>query len=296
MNNIFRLADPFISVIIPTYNRAYVLERAIQSVLNQNYGNYELIVVDDCSQDNTSGLLKRYESHIKVIRHTFHSGVSAARNNGILSAKGTYIALLDSDDEWLPNKLLSQVEYLRRHPKFKILQTEEIWIRNGIRVNPKKKHSKPEGYIFKQSLPLCVISPSSVLIHRKVFEKTGLFDVTFPACEDYELWLRITCRYPVGLVKTQEIIKYGGHEDQLSSTVPRLDRWRIMALLKIAGDLVLNHQELYYTWREIYNKARIYCQGCKKHNRLQECQYFEDILQLAKEKLKKLKEPLSRGD
>ncbi len=280
-----RWSEPCISVIIPTFNRAPVLERAIQSVLKQEYRHFELIVVDDCSQDNTGCILKEYQNSLQAVRHPFHCGVSAARNTGILRAKGSYIAFLDSDDEWLPSKLSRQVRYLQLHPHFKVLQTEEIWIRNGRRVNPGKKHAKPEGYIYLKSLPLCKITPSSVLIHYSVLQETGLFDVTFPACEDYELWLRITSRYPVGLVKTKELIKYGGHNDQLSRTTPCLDRWRILALLRAIADGNLNNRETYRTWKEICSKTQIYVQGCRKHGNIQDWHFFEGILQLAQEKL-----------
>lgn len=283
-----RHTDPFISVIIPSYNRGYILERAIKSVLQQTYRNFELIVVDDASQDNTADILHHYSSKLHIIRHSIHSGVSAARNSGIMSARGDYIALLDSDDKWMPEKLAHQVNYLQMHPHFKILQSEELWIRNGVRVNPKKKHAKPEGYIYEKCLPLCVISPSSVLIHISVLEKRGLFDVTFPACEDYELWLRIACRYPVGLVKKPGIIKYGGHKDQLSQTIPRLDRWRILALLKIAADQSLNNREFRLTWEEICRKTRIYYKGCKKHDQIREGQYFKGILLQAEKILQNL--------
>ena len=119
---------------------------------------------------------------------------------------------------------------LRRTPEARLCHTEEIWIRNGVRVNQMKKHAKSGGWLFQRSLALCCISPSSVLIHRSLFEDYGDFDESLPACEDYDLWLRITARESVAYVEVPQIYKYGGHEDQLSRAFWGMDRFRIQAL------------------------------------------------------------------
>ncbi len=98
----------------------------------------------------------------------------------------------------------------------RVCHTDEIWIRNGRRVNARKKHGKKGGWIFQHCLPLCAMSPSSIMIHRDVFTALGGFDERLPACEDYDLWLRITARYPVLFTRQPLIEKYGGHDDQLS--------------------------------------------------------------------------------
>ncbi|MBU0650624.1 glycosyltransferase, partial [bacterium] len=121
-----------------------------------------------------------------------NSGVSSARNKGILLSKGKYLAFLDSDDEWKKNKLKKQIEFFKENPALKICQTDEEWIRNGKWINQKKIHQKKSGWIFEPSLELCLISPSSVIIHKDIFDHIGLFDETLMACEDYDLWLRIT--------------------------------------------------------------------------------------------------------
>jgi len=203
---------PQVSVIIPTYNRGWIIKEAIDSVLAQDYTEFELIVVDDGSTDHTADVLDSYRNVIKVLSQK-NKGVSAARNRGIAEASGKFIAFLDSDDLWLSQKLSAQIEFFTQTPDALICQTEEVWIRNGLIVNPKKRHKKPSGMIFEPSLALCLVSPSAVMIRRSLLEIVGNFDETLPACEDYDLWLRISCRFPVYRIDTPLIIKRGGHEE-----------------------------------------------------------------------------------
>jgi glycosyltransferase involved in cell wall biosynthesis len=258
-----------VSVIIPTYNRAAVLREAIESVLSQSYTQFELIVVDDGSTDATAELLLQYGEKVSVL-HTGHGGPSAARNCGIAVARGSHIAFLDSDDVWLPEKLRSQKLFLQDHSEARICQTEEIWIRSGVRVNPMKKHKKYSGWIFEQCLPLCIVSPSAVMIERSIFDEVGLFDEAFPACEDYDLWLRISARYPIFLLDTPLIIKRGGHDDQQSKIIPQLDQYRIRALCKILDSGILNPAQRQQALSELYKKCRIYGSGCLKRGKQDE--------------------------
>ena len=256
-----------ISVIIPVFNRSAVIGRAIESVLNQTYPAHQVIVVDDASTDETPRVLERYLPRIRIIRLTQNRGVSAARNAGIRAATGDWIAFLDSDDQWLPEKLQMAVEFHREHPEYRIFQSEEIWIRNGRRVNPKKKHRKPQGWIFKPSLELCLISPSAVIIQHSLFEQVGLFDESLPVCEDYDLWLRVTRRFPVGLDRRFGIIKYGGHEDQLSRKYWGMDRFRIQAMEKHLSDPELPDDLRAALLSELIRKTEILIVGGKKRNK-----------------------------
>ena len=268
-------AFPLVSVIIPTYNRGRVVGEAVDSVLAQAYSNYELIVVDDGSTDNTASILKAYGRRIHVLRQQ-NRGVSAARNTGIRSAAGDLIAFLDSDDLWLPSKLGHQVAFFQQHPDAVACQTEETWIRNGVRVNPGKRHRKPSGMIFEPSLELCLVSPSAVMIRRSLFDRVGLFDESLPACEDYDLWLRISCRFPVYRMPAALIIKRGGHSDQLSRQ-PGLDRYRIQALVKIIDSGVLNDRQAAAAARTLRDKSRIYAAGCRKRGRMAEAATYEKL-------------------
>ncbi len=264
-----------VSVIIPTYNRGWIIKEAIDSVLSQDYRDFELIVVDDGSTDNTDDILNSYREDIIVFRQK-NQGVSAARNRGLAEASGRFIAFLDSDDLWLPQKLSRQVEFFNKNPDAQICQTEETWIRKGVRVNPKKRHKKPWGMIFEPSLALCLVSPSAVMIRRSLFEKVGGFDETLPACEDYDLWLRISCRYPVYLIDTPLIIKRGGHNDQLSAS-SGLDKFRIKSLNKIIESDLLSKTQYEAAVKTLKQKCMIYAAGCRKRGREDEALYYMSL-------------------
>ena len=276
MNKIENI-NPLVTVIIPTYNRGWVLKEAIDSVLSQDFEDFELIVVDDGSTDNTQDILDGYDRDIMVLRQD-NRGVSAARNAGIASASGQFIAFLDSDDLWLPGKLSSHVDFFNLNPEALICQTEELWIRNGKRVNPKNRHKKFSGMIFKHSLPLCIVSPSAVMLKKNLFTKTGMFDEKLPACEDYDLWLRISCKYPIYLIDTPLIIKRGGHEDQLSRR-PVLDKYRIEALKNIIKSGLLSKDQHIDAVKILKQKCEIYAKGCLKRGRNDESRYYFDLAQ-----------------
>jgi glycosyltransferase involved in cell wall biosynthesis len=267
--------NPLVSVIIPTYNRGWIVKEAIDSVLEQDFVDYELIVVDDGSADNTPDILHGLVDDIKVIRQS-NRGVSAARNRGIQASAGRWIAFLDSDDLWLPQKLSRQVDFFDRHPDARICQTDEQWIRNGVRVNPKARHRKPSGMIFGPSLELCLVSPSAVMIRKRLLSDVGLFDESLPACEDYDLWLRISCRFAVYLIDIPLIVKRGGHADQLSRT-PGLDKYRIQSLHNIIESNLLSNTQRAAAARMLKQKCRIYANGCRKRRRADEAEYYETL-------------------
>jgi glycosyltransferase involved in cell wall biosynthesis len=276
---------PLISVIIPTYNREGVLPRAIDSALAQKGADFELIIIDDGSTDDTEKLLAPRDSGLgtrankepnesrgtrcesRFFRSEKNCGPAAARNLGIKHSQGEWIAFLDSDDEWKPGKLKAQLEFLLENPDYLICQTEEIWIRNGTRVNPMKKHKKFGGFIFEKCLPLCVVSPSAVMMHRKLFDAVGLFDESLPACEDYDLWLRIAAKYPIGLIEKPYILKYGGHADQRSREFPAMDRFRIQSLAKILSQKILTPEQAAAARKTLEEKATIYIEGALKRGK-----------------------------
>jgi glycosyltransferase involved in cell wall biosynthesis len=263
------MSPPLISIIIPTYNRAAFLLEAIDSVFNQTCSDFELIVIDDGSTDGTTEALKKYVDHLIYHRQT-NQGVSGARNQGLRMAQGKWVAFLDSDDLWLPKKLETQLLFFSQIPEAAICQTEEIWIRNGRRVNPQKKHQKFSGDIFSPSLKLCLVSPSAVMIERELFDRVGPFDEALPACEDYDLWLRISSQFPIYLIDDSLVVKRGGHPDQLSRTTPSLDRFRIQALIKLLSSRRLTPRQYTLAFQELETKCRIYGQGCLKRGKTEE--------------------------
>jgi glycosyltransferase involved in cell wall biosynthesis len=273
-----------VSVVIPTFNRAHKVVRAIRSVFYQTFTDYETIVVDDGSTDETKTAVSQFENRITYLAHRSNRGVSAARNTGILRSNAPFIAFLDSDDYWLPDKLAAQVEFFTHNPQALASQTEEIWIRKGRRVNPKKNHLKTSGDIFEPSLKLCLVSPSAVMLKRSLVEKVGLFDENLPACEDYDLWLRIACHHPIYLIAKQLVVKEGGNSDQLSARHEGMDRFRIKALVKLIESGKLNEEQLEVTLRELSRKCTIYGRGCLKRGRLEEGAFYLEIPERVKEK------------
>tara|TARA_Y100000590_G_scaffold341642_1_gene389878 strand:+ start:93 stop:914 length:822 start_codon:yes stop_codon:yes gene_type:complete len=264
-----------VSVIIPTYNRRLFLSKAIDSVLNQTYQDLELIIIDDGSSDKSIEYIKKKYGKIKVLKQ-YNKGVSSARNKGIKVASNNWIAFLDSDDRWDPKKIEKQINYLIENPKFKICHTDEIWIRNGVRVNQHKKHKKYGGFIFKKCIDLCRISPSSVIIHKDVFKKIGLFNEKLPVCEDYDLWLRITAKFPVLFLDDKLTIKYGGHLNQLSKKYWGMDRFRIVALENMIKKKFLTEKNKIIVKKFLKKKINIYLQGLKKRKRKKEIAYYEN--------------------
>lgn len=254
-----------VSVVIPTFNRAPLLTRALDSVLAQTIHPAEVIVVDDGSTDSTAAMVQRRYHEVGYF-YQKHQGVSRARNTGIRAATYDWIAFLDSDDAWLPSKLAAQHSALAEAPEYKICHSNEIWIRRGKRVNPRLKHLKYGGWIYKRCLPLCAVSPSSVLIHRSVFENVGYFDERLPVCEDYDLWLRICAHYPILYLGEPLVTKYGGHGDQLSRKFWGMDRFRITALEKILALESLSSADRVATVEVLLAKIQIVLTGAYKHH------------------------------
>jgi glycosyltransferase involved in cell wall biosynthesis len=269
-------SQPDISVIIPAFNRAHTLPKALDSVLSQTLKPREIIVVDDGSTDETNAVLANYPGLCIISQD--NRGVSAARNMGIKKAGGEWLAFLDSDDEWLKEKLEKQWDAICIDDKL-ICHTEEIWIRNGQRVNPMKKHKKFGGIIYERCLPLCVISPSSVMIHRSVFKDVGVFDESLEVCEDYDLWLRICAKYSVLFIDEPLIVKYGGHEDQLSRKYWGMDRFRVKALEKMMSFGALNDEDEKATVNMILQKCGIIINGMKKRGNNDEAEKWQSKIE-----------------
>jgi GT2 family glycosyltransferase len=272
---------PFFSVIIPTYNRREYLERAIRSVLKQNEKDFELIVVNDGSTDGTEEYLKYLKNEYKtdqlVILKQENEGVSSARNLGVIKSRGEWVAFLDSDDEWHKKKLQIQKKYLNENQQVIWCHGNERWMRNGSHLNQKEVHKKEGGDIFLRSLELCLISPSTVVINREVFLAFDGFDESFVVCEDYDLWLRILNKYPIGFCPEVLITKFGGHEDQLSRKYKAMDYYRVKSMYSILKDID-KVERLEVIKNEITKKCRILISGYKKFNNLENLKEVEGIL------------------
>jgi glycosyltransferase involved in cell wall biosynthesis len=270
---------PLISVIIPTFNRAKVIKRAVNSVLGQTFKGFECIVVDDGSTDETELVLQELTNKIRVIR-TENRGVSVARNLGAAQAGGTFIAFLDSDDEWKKDKLTKQIAYMKESG-LRISQTDETWVRKGKFVNKSAKYIRPSGDIFYNCLEVCAVTPSSVMMEKTLFFEYGGFDESFPVCEDYDLWLRMSLKERFGLIDEPLIIKYGGNEDQLSNS-SCLDKYRIISLFNMLNKNCELSAKQEKALREVLTKkVKIYTEGAKKRGKLDEAAWAEGLLNKA---------------
>ena len=252
-----------ISVIIPTYNRANFIVKAIESIMNQTVKVNEIIVIDDGSTDNTQELLKDYNI---IYKYQKNSGVSKARNLGIKLSKNEWITFLDSDDIWEKTKIEEQINFHKNNKDILFSHTDELWKFNGKIIKQNKHQQKPFGDCFNDNISLCKIGASTVFIHKSIFDNVGIFDEELIACEDYDLWLRILIKYQLGLVNKKLIEKIAGHKGQLSFETPLMDRYRIIALLK--------HKNNIFVKDEITKKCNILINGAIKHNNTKIKKYY----------------------
>lgn len=266
-----------ISVIIPTFNRQQFLKIAIDSVLQQTYSDFELIIIDDGSTDDTQNVIDQFKDKRINYYYQINKGAGSARNYGMKMAKSTYLAFLDSDDKWVSKKLEIQLDIMEKNKDFLLSHTEEVWFK-GIRlINHKKIHKKEFGNIFHKSLILCSIGISTVIMQRKVIDLIGYFDDKFEVCEDYDYFLRFTVKYPVYYTDMPLTIKQGGHYDQLSQKYFGMDKYRIFAIEKILQSNELSLEQNILAYEELKKKCKIYGNGCMKYNRIEEAKYYFNL-------------------
>lgn len=267
---------PLVSVIIPTHDRLALSLEAIESVRAQSYVPIELIVVDDGSTDGTSERL-RAEPGIRLL-HIDHTGrPGAVRNAGVAIAAGDYLAFLDSDDLWMPDKLALQMELLRENPGVPIVHSRELWLRDGRLVSQSGQRHGRAGRLFADAVGKCVIGPSTVVLHRAVLRAVGGFREDLEIAEDYELWLRVTARFPVGYCDRPLVTKRAGHGDQLSERYGQIERFRIEALAPLVGADHWAEPERTIARRELARKCLIHAAGARKRGRDAEAARYEAL-------------------
>jgi glycosyltransferase involved in cell wall biosynthesis len=269
-----------VSVVVPTHNRRAMLLEAIDSAFAQSTQAFELIVIDDGSTDETAEHLTRLDKTIRFERID-HCGPGAARNRGVELARAPLIAFLDSDDLWAPTKLERQLAFMRANPDCAISQTNEIWIRNGRRVNPGLRHRKRSGDIFIDSLRTCLISMSATMMRTDLFLSLTGFDESMLAAEDYDLWLRILIDHEAGLFDEPLVTRRGGHPDQTSATTPALDRFRILSLTKMLADDRLSPDRRTAVIEVLVEKCRIYAGGLARRGRIEQARLYQRIADTA---------------
>lgn len=271
-----------VSVIIPTFNRDVLVERAVNSVLDQSLQCSELIIVDDGSTDNTMKTLGKYitlaKKNIRIYRQQ-NRGPAAARNIGVRMARFPFVAFLDSDDHWHKRKLEKQYQYLVHNSNYQISYSREKWLRRGHHLNQKKKHIPRNGDIFTHCLQLCVVGMSTVMMKRELFDRVGFFDESLRCCEDYDLWIRISCRYPFLLMDEPLTVKEGGREDQVSSQYRLgMDQMRIYSLRKMLDTDVLDSHQYHLAFQEFKEKVTLFANGCLKHDKTEISRSYQDLI------------------
>ena len=279
---------PDVTAVLPTYNRGSVFA-AIDSVLQQRGAEFDLIVVDDGSTDGTWHELEKTaaranENAIRGFMRivcTDRRGVAAARNYGAAMASTEFIAFLDSDDLWGPDKLARQIDFMSEHGEYAISQTEEYWLHKGSFRNPGARHRKRAGDLFIESLRTCLISPSAVIMRRDLFQEMGGFDEDLTAAEDYDLWLRILLDHEVGLLAESHVTRRAGHKGQLSATIPALDRFRILTLMKLLAQNELSPTRREAVCEVLAQKCAIYAKGLISRDSNDRAAFIFDVRELA---------------
>jgi glycosyltransferase involved in cell wall biosynthesis len=278
-----------VSVIIPTYNREKLLHRALTSVIQQRLSCDEIIVVDDGSVDNSRGVVQQIASQSAVkVRYIYqeNKGPAAARNRGIKEARYEYLAFLDSDDHWQKKKLTLQVAALNKNPGYLISHTGERWLRRGKHLNQKKKHQPGHGDIFQHCLQLCAVGMSTVMVQKIFFERVGLFNEDLRCCEDYDLWLRSSCRLPFLLVDQPLTVKEGGRDDQVSFQYRvGMDKLRILSIKDLLDTQILSQEQESLACLELRRKSLVYGRGCVKHGRAEEGKIYLDLADWAEQRM-----------
>lgn len=267
-----------VSVVIPTYNRAHFLDRALFSIKKQTKNCAEIIIVDDGSTDQSEKIFREFSQTCKVpvkVLQQANKGPAAARNRGIACAKNEYIAFLDSDDHWHKQKIEMQYKMLKENPEYVISHTREKWLRRGVHLNQKKIHIPRHGDIFSHCLQICGVGMSTVMVKKEIFSKVGLFDETLRCCEDYDLWLRVSCKFPFYLIDSPLTIKEGGREDQVSYAYRvGMDRLRIYAIKKLLDSKSLDEKQFALALSEFDRKCSVYGKGCIKHGKRETGEYY----------------------
>lgn len=261
-----------VTVVIPVRDRLKMLRRAVGSVLKQTWQDFDLVVCDDVSEKEDLSEIKLWveDSGHHWLRMKENGGSAAARNAGAAVVVGEWLAFLDSDDIWAPEKLEQQLAWHAEHPQIQISQCEEAWMRNELLLKKKNYQQQPQGWIFEKCVEVCCISPSCVMMSRKLWQDLGGFDERYRVCEDYELWLRASLKNPVGLVKCDSgplVTRHGGHDDQLSFAVEAMDRFRVLALLDLLIEVDLSDNQRQLVEQGVGKRAEVLEKGAHKRGK-----------------------------
>lgn len=273
----------WVDIVIPAFGREKLLEEAVRSVQQQTFEDWRLLIVDDASATPLRCDSFAHDKRIEIIRLEKNSGPALARNQGASRGDSPFIAFLDSDDLWQPQKLELQLELFKDDPLLQWAHTNEVWFRNGALVRQKHIHAKQGGQFFSRALERCLISPSAVMLRRIFFEQSGGFNPAFRLCEDYEFWLRLLLVNPVGFVKDAATVKRAGEWEQLSSS-REIDRYRVLALHRLWRNAprTLSSEETILLLEEAARKTERLVKGAQKHRNRKRLATYQAWLTLFK--------------
>lgn len=224
---------PLVSIIIPVYNGERFLKYSIESALAQTYTNFELLIINDGSTDNSKLLIEKYLYNPKV--HYYeqkNAGVASARNKALKHAQGKYIGFLDQDDLWLPNKLQIQVPYLEENTSLALVHSDQQYIDENNNIIEFNTDKTGEGWCFKELFIKNNISILTTLIRKSVLNQIGNFNTSLSGTDDYELWLRISYRYPIGYLN-HNVACYRFHNTNVSKDVFKMTLNDLNTILSI---------------------------------------------------------------
>lgn len=290
-----------VSVVVPTYNRKESVAEALRSVLAQTFRDFEIVVADDGSTDGTpvnlfqtlgaqpeaiEALTRMNPTSIKPFSHAFSNdslaiqyhyginrGLSTARNRGIRAARSDFIAFIEAEDLWEPDHLKTQVDFLEMHPGSKVCRVSERNVKDG-KPRVSRNSSTASGWIFEATLEASPMCTSAVLIHRSCFTACGAFDENLPACDEYDLWLRLASRYPVHYLEGPTVTRRSGRPDG-SSRAWGWDRFRVYALEKAFQSGHLSPTQRFLVAEQIVHKCERLVEGFRRQKSEERSNFYE---------------------
>jgi glycosyltransferase involved in cell wall biosynthesis len=290
-----------VSVIVPTHNRRESVTEALDSIMAQTFREFEIVVTDDGSTDGTPSLIfetlgaeqevieylnQLGPASLKPFSHKFSSrgvpiqyhygisrGLSTARNRGIRMARGDYVAFLEADDLWEPTHLEALVAFLSDNPAAHVCRAAERTVRDG-RARTSRKPVASSGWIFEAALEASPMSPSAVMVRRPCFAECGAFDENLPACDEYDLWVRMTSRYPVHFVQGPVVTRRSTRPDG-SSRAWGWDRYRVYALEKAFQSGHLSPEQRFQVAQEIVRKCERLVDGFRRQKSEERANFYE---------------------
>lgn len=279
------MKNPTVSVVMTTYNRDKYISTTVESVLNQTFQDFELIIIDDGSTDNTFEIIKSFDDKRIKYYYQNNAGQNPARNAGITLSNGQYVAMIDSDDIWDQNKLKKQVEILDKHPDIGLVYCGTVFIDENDKVFYKKPLIGYKGRVLDKLLMTNFLYNGSCPLFRKsCINKVGLFDTTFKRMTDWEFYLRFAIYYKFWGIK-EHLLKYRVHSETMSNDYKNYESWGFKIIDKIFNDKgldakFLKYQKRAYAMRYRYMGIRCFEKRVMKEARIYFNRAFDNDIKI----------------